>query len=566
MGKTNFSTRKSVTLRGIRSGILFSVALFVLGASGNARAFKIPTGNDDVDFSWDNTFRYSLSQRVKGQNNALIADPNIDDGDRNFDVGIVGNRLDILSELDFVYKRSYGIRLSGAGWYDQRYHDHLDNTSPFTSNHLVNGQPAIGLDSKTKRLYAGPSGELLDAFTFGNFTIGNVPVNVKVGRHTVIWGESIFASGSTQGISYSQAAIDIGKAFSIPGIEMKELYRPQNQISVQVQPTDKLTVGGQYFLQWEPYRMPAAGSYLSFADLLWTGGESLLTPPPPIGMGVVRNGGDIDPRQAGDWGVMARWSPEWLEGTLGLYYRNFTDKIGQMNISPLTGTYNFTFPSGIDLYGVSLSRQIAGISIGAEVNYRKHIPLSNEAAIIGPFPGATAATLPGAGKTYGTRGDTVHAVVNALQILGKSPVYDTATVLTEFVYDRWLRVTQGGELFKGRDGYTEADRVTKDHVAGTLIFSPTWYHVVPGVDLTMPLSVSMGLIGTSALTAETNNKNSGQYGIGLTADIFQRYTANLTYAGFFGSFDSTPHGVVANSPFPTLKDRDMITLTLKTTF
>jgi hypothetical protein len=78
----------------------------------------------------------------------------------------------------------------------------------------------------------------------------------------------------------------------------------------------------------------------------------------------------------------------------------------------------------------------------------------------------------------------------------------------------------------------------------------------------------MGLAGTSAMIAETNNKNSGQYGVGLSADIFQRYKVDLTYSGFFGTFDVNPFSgqVTANSPYPNLKDRDMIALTLKTTF
>jgi hypothetical protein len=546
-------------------GVAVGVAAFV-GVGDRADAFKIPTGNEEVEARWDNTVRYSLTQRVKGQNSQLLADPNIDDGNRNFDVGIVGNRLDLLSELDFSYRKSYGFRVSGAGWYDQRYHEHLDNTSPNTSNHLVNGQPAVGLSNKTKRLFRGPNGELLDAFAFANLAPGEMPVNLKVGRHTVIWGESLFASGGVQGISYGQAPIDVGKALTLPGVEIKELFRPLNQVSVQFQPVSQLTFAAQYFLQWEPYRMPGAGSYLGFADPIWTGGESILTPPPPVGLGIVRNGGDIEPDQARDWGVMARWSPPSLGGTLGLYYRNFSDKVGQLHISPVTGTYNFSFASDIDLYGISFAEQLGGASIGMEINYRTNMPLVSEAAIIGPFPGATSSSLPGTGGTFGARGKTLHAVVNAAQVVSKTPVFDSAVVVTEFVWDRWLSVTQGAELFKGRDSYTADDRVTKDHLAGTVVFTPTWYQVISGVDLSMPMSVSVGLLGTSAVMAESNNKNAGQYGIGFSADILQRYKVDLTYAGFFGSFTSTPAGVVANSPFGTLKDRDMITLTLKTTF
>jgi hypothetical protein len=319
--------------------------------------------------------------------------------------------------------------------------------------------------------------------------------------------------------------------------------------------------------------MPGAGSYLSFADLLGPGSESLIhgfdSGPPPSLLKFSR-GKDITPGNSGDWGVSTRWSPAWLEGTVGLYYRNFSDKSAQMVISPLTNSYHFVYASDIQQYGISLSQQIMGVSIGSEVNYRKNMPLQSEAALVAPafahIPGTVAETLPGSGDTYGTRGDTVHAVVNFLKLFSDTPVFSTASLLTEFAWDQWLNTSQGANLFKGRSSYSGKDRVTKDHVAGAVVFTPTWYQVFSGVDLSMPMSVAMGLAGTSAMIAETNNKNSGQYGLGLSADIFQRYKVDLTYAGFFGTFDVTPNGVTANSPYPKLKDRDMIALTLKTTF
>jgi hypothetical protein len=152
-------------------------------------------------------------------------------------------------------------------------------------------------------------------------------------------------------------------------------------------------------------------------------------------------------------------------------------------------------------------------------------------------------------------------------VFNKTPFFDTAAFLTEFVWDHWVKITQGGELFKGRGSYSGIDKVTKDHVAAQIIFNPTWFSVMPSIDLSMPLSASMGLIGNSSIAAESNNKNSGQYGIGLSADIFQRYKVDLNYVGYFGSLASDGKGgVLTNSSFASLKDRSMVTLTLKTTF
>ncbi len=53
------------------------------------------------------------------------------------------NRLDLLSEFDFVYQRKYGFRASYAAWKDFAYNS-LDNTNTATANTLVNGLPVAG--------------------------------------------------------------------------------------------------------------------------------------------------------------------------------------------------------------------------------------------------------------------------------------------------------------------------------------------------------------------------------------------------------------------------------------
>ena len=107
-----------------------------LAAAGSASAVEINTGNPDVVLRWDNTIRVNLANRVEDQDASILDSPNFDDGDRNFDTGMVSERIDLLSELDFVYKRSLGFRVSAAGWYDAAY-ENLDNDHLASSNHLA---------------------------------------------------------------------------------------------------------------------------------------------------------------------------------------------------------------------------------------------------------------------------------------------------------------------------------------------------------------------------------------------------------------------------------------------
>src|SRR6516164_1288431 len=69
-----------------------------------------------LDLRWDNTFRYSTAFRLAPQDAVLVANPNLDDGDRDFGPGLVSSRLDVVSQLDFTTD-NVGVRISAAGWY-----------------------------------------------------------------------------------------------------------------------------------------------------------------------------------------------------------------------------------------------------------------------------------------------------------------------------------------------------------------------------------------------------------------------------------------------------------------
>jgi hypothetical protein len=177
-----------------RTGVAAAALWVVCGSA--AQAFEIDTGNPDLAVRWDNTVRANLAARVEGRDNKIGNSALSDEGDYSFNNGdLVAKRLDLLSELDIVYMKRYGGRLSGTAWYDGAY----SGTSRSNPNPpLVNIPSYINhqYSSTTKRLYAGPSGELMDAFVFGGIDLGDVPVNVKLGRHTLYWGESLFSAAT----------------------------------------------------------------------------------------------------------------------------------------------------------------------------------------------------------------------------------------------------------------------------------------------------------------------------------------------------------------------------------
>src|SRR5471032_3262755 len=99
-----------------RSPLAAAVALFATTAG----AVEFDTDDPDTKVRWDNTVKYSAAVRTGRQSAQLLANPNQDDGDRNFSRGLISNRIDWLSELD-VQHDDFGGRVSAAGWYDTVY-------------------------------------------------------------------------------------------------------------------------------------------------------------------------------------------------------------------------------------------------------------------------------------------------------------------------------------------------------------------------------------------------------------------------------------------------------------
>jgi hypothetical protein len=200
------------------------------------------------------------------------------------------------------------------------------------------------------------------------------------------------------------------------------------------------------------------------------------------------------------------------------------------------------------------------------------------ALLVPNSPGSIAVgSIPTRG-TPGALGDTMHGVLNGINIFPKTALFDTATLGGELTWMQWLRVTQNEAVFKGRSNYLNAidgtepvDKVTKNFFGLAMNFTPTWFQVFPGVDLSMPLTWSGGLSGNAAVLLG-GNKNAGNYSAGVGADIYQKYRIDLKYSGYYGQYATTRAGMVGfpdvlpNGSLAALSDRGWVSLTFKTTF
>jgi hypothetical protein len=363
--------------------------------------------------------------------------------------------------------------------------------------------------------------------------------------------------GAIHGIAYSQSPLDTAKGFAVPGVDVKELFRPLNNISAQIQPSDTLSIAAQYYFEWEQFRAPESGTFLSPTDAYLEATEALILGPNTFAM----RGRDVVPDDSGDWGIMARWTPEVLEGgTLGLYYRNFSDKLPQLVLDTNTFQLHDTYASDIDLYGISLAMDVKGVSLGAELSYRENMPLNSDLAMM--------AGLPSKGNSAGARGNTFHGVANLLGLVNETPLFDSLTWLTEFTWNRWDKVTENEQLFMGRSGRTGIDAVDKNFFGFGAVVTPTWFQALPGLDVSLPLTYTRGISGNSSVLFG-GTEGAGTYSVGLVGDLYQKYNFTLKYSDYFGDYDTDPVTgalTVANGLEPLLCDRGAVTFTFKTTF
>lgn len=542
---------------------LLAVAVAAASMAGSAMAAPIELGNPDMQLRWDNSIRYNLGVRAQKQEKALSLSPTQQIGDNKFDRGdIVTNRFDLLSEVDFIYKEKYGARVSAAAWYDDAYKDDdAENLAQWDAVGYPNAYRGGNYTSKVERYYRGPSGEILDAFVFGGFEAGDVPVRMKLGRHNLYWGESLFSF--VHGVSYAQGPVDIRKAVATPGSEAKELFLPLNQFSVQSQLTDTLTAAAYYQFEWDPSRLPEGGTYFGTADFVFSGDTVFPTGAPFLG--------DVDtPKNSGAWGAMLKWRPEAIDGTLGFYYREFSDTLP--NLVDLSGglgsSFGLKYAEDVKLYGISLSKQVGAASVGAELVRRENTALSS----VGGAPDFA-------------RGDTWHALVNTIAFFGATPLWDSSVFQGELTYSRLDKVTKNAVFYNekgnplcasqdGGKGDAKDGCATRDSVALQMSFTPTWYQAMNGVDVTMPMTYGVGLYGSSPVS-NGGNEGAGSYSVGVGLDYEARHQLTLAYNGFFGPITTTPspnpfigENTVATSSgsLPLLRDRGWVSLTFKTTF
>lgn len=529
-------------------------AAVALCTSLNAYAFQLDTGVEGLSASWDNTLKYSNSFRVKGREDNIAAGPgtsypslNNDDGDRNFSSGLISNRLDLLSELDIKYQE-VGARISGAAWYDTVYNEANDNDSPATANQLSVRHDRFTKD--TEKLH-GRKGELLDAFVYGASDIGSTRLSARLGQFNQIYGESLFFGAN--GIANAQSTVDLIKLQSVPGSQFKEILMPTEQVSVNWQLNDTLSVGAYYQFEWNKTRLPGAGSYFSNGDFVGDGAESVFFP-----TGRLIRGDDIDARDSGQFGAQVKFSlADW---DFGLYAAKYHDKTPIFYFRPAAlipgadDSYVNVYAEDIKVYGASFSTVVGEANVAGEVSMRVDTPLAPTGGVVLTGLGADNHSNP----AYPI-GNSLHAQVSMVNLYGGSSLWDAAALVGELAFNRRLSVKENADQLDPNS--------SRDAYSLRFTFEPQYFQVMPGVDLQVPITVGYTPYGRSSVTPQAfSPEHGGDFTIGLKADYQKAWYASLSYTNFFGDgapiIDAENHYTYKQ----TLKDRDFIAFSIQRTF
>lgn len=386
-------------------GIACAVAL----ASANSNAADFYFGeNDDVLLQITSQFSVGASWRLKDADPRFIGAPNggqgatttTDDGNLNFLQGdtytkSVKGLHDILLQKD-----NYGFFTRVKYWYDKELKDesrpHGNSANAYQANTPLSDE---GFSD-----YAKFSGfEILDAYFFANLNIGEMPVDIRIGRQVINWGESTFIQGGLN----STNPFDVS-ALRRPGAELKEGLLPVGMAYFNAGVTDTLTIEGFYQYEWEKTQIDGCGTYFSATDFAADGCNAITVGGIPdaqayAGGVYAKRQADGEPDDGGQYGIALRYYAAELNDTeFGLYHMNIHSRLPLINairtqtlsvpgvtavfipeaqdptggqLAALNPGYRIVFPEDLKYYGASFATNVAGVALSGEVSYKPDTPI-----------------------------------------------------------------------------------------------------------------------------------------------------------------------------------------------
>jgi hypothetical protein len=392
-------------------------------------AFGVSFNIGEIEGKFDSSLSVGASWSTEKANKNLIGSNNgghglsqtSDDGHLNFKRGETFSKIfKGIHDLELKYGDT-GVFVRGKYWYDFELKDENREFKDISDSNRKEGAKSSG-------------GQILDAFVYHNYSIGDEPGSVRLGKQVVSWGESTFIQGGINSIN----PVDVS-AFRRPGAEIKEGLIPVNMFYLSQNITENLSAEGFYQLEWDQTVTDNCGTFFSQPDVISDGCDGnlavlrsqagLAAALPAIAQptvfnalaargvtwgnpdegAIVRRGPDRDARDGGQFGVAMRYNFEPLDTEFGAYFMNYHSRapifsgrgapagayspaalaaaLGPFaspalisSLLPLVvagnSSYYVEYPEDIQLYGLSFSTTLpTGTAWSGELSYRPNAPV-----------------------------------------------------------------------------------------------------------------------------------------------------------------------------------------------
>lgn len=402
---TSLSTLRVLSAPCLR---LKYLALAMACVSVGAQAGSADFADGEGKISFDSTFSAGVSVRTQDPDKRLIGivnggtsrSANEDNGNLNYKKG------EIFSEV-LKGSHDFDISYGDTGFFARfgYFTDIAVAQKDFGVRQTSTGLPAetaaerdLGVTTH-KRLDF--DAELFDAYFRTQFDIAGRPLNIRLGRQVLSWGESTLIQGGINVIN----PIDLTR-LRTPGAELKEAFIPVPMLYLSQQLTDNITLEVFNQFKFEPFKIDPLGTFFSSTDVFSPGGSQSFTgfgrtPDNAHGTAAIKNstiprGADRYAKDDGQFGGALRFFLPGLNNSeMALYGLNYHSRLplasltqakcgrelapGQCVPSQRTASTASVFagyPEDIQLFGISMNTPGPfGIALQGEYSYRPNLPV-----------------------------------------------------------------------------------------------------------------------------------------------------------------------------------------------
>ena len=234
---------------------------------------------------------------------------NRNDGDLNYNTGEAFSQIFKGSHDLQVNYENVGLFMRGKYWHDAALEQ--KNELDDSTNHAL-------------AKYTGAT--ILDAFVYGEFETLGMPLDLRLGKQVVSWGESTFIRNGINQVN----PVDVS-AFRRPGAEIKEGLIPVNMAFASLGLSENLSAEMFYQLGYQESVIDDCGTYFSTNDYAAKGCTTITTT-----AGKLSRSEDEKPKSDGQFGLALRYFSEALDTEFGGFAMNIhsrTPSVGGIKAS-----------------------------------------------------------------------------------------------------------------------------------------------------------------------------------------------------------------------------------------